>query len=68
MSGRHRNSSWSSAYHSATHELGLPAPTCVESGDLRHWVPGQSEQVLLHPKWLLKTWGISVNSDVLCGA
>jgi len=75
MRGRHRNSGWSSgrpaavppampsAFETRANELGLTAPTYVESHELRRWCQDNRNQYYI-PEWLLKTWGISVNSDV----
>jgi hypothetical protein len=75
MNGRHRNLGWSSGQLAAVppdippvferraHELGLTVPTYVESGELRRWCQDNRNKCYI-PEWLLKTWGISVNSDV----
>ena len=39
------------------------APTYVESDELRRWCQDNRNKFHI-PEWLLKTWGISVNSDV----
>ena len=75
MSGRHENSGWSSgqpaavppaitpAFERRAHELGLTAPTYTESDELRRWCQDNRTKCYI-PEWLLKTWGISVSSDV----
>jgi len=52
-----------SAFETRANELGLTAPTYVESHELRRWCQDNRNQYYI-PEWLLKTWGISVNSDV----
>jgi hypothetical protein len=75
MSARHRNLGWSSgqpaavppaipsAFERRVDELGLTAPTYLESGELRRWCQDNRNKCYI-PEWLLKTWGIPVNSDV----
>jgi hypothetical protein len=75
MSGRRGNSGWSSgqsatvppaipsAFETRASELGLSAPTYVESDELRRWCQDNRNRCYV-PEWLLKTWGISVNSAV----
>jgi len=76
MNGRHRNlGCWSSgqapaippavapAFERRADELGLTAPTYVDSGELRRWCQDNRNKCYI-PEWLLKTWGISVNSDL----
>jgi hypothetical protein len=75
MSGKYGNTGWSSgrpaavppaipsAFETRAHELGLTAPTYVESGELRRWCHDNRNKCYI-PEWLLKAWGISVNSDV----
>lgn len=43
-------------------ELGLTAPTYVESQELRRWCQANRNKCYI-PEWLLKEWGITVNSD-----
>jgi hypothetical protein len=75
MNGRHRSLGWSSgqapaippavppAFERRADELGLTAPTYIDSGELRRWCQDNRNKCYI-PEWLLKTWGISVNSDV----
>jgi hypothetical protein len=74
MSGRHGTSGWASgrppavpldipsAFETRASELGLTAPTYVESHELRRWCEANRNKCYI-PEWLLRTWGISVNSD-----
>jgi hypothetical protein len=74
MNRRHRNTGWTSglavvppdtppAFERFALELGLTAPTYVESGELRRWCQDNRNKYYI-PEWLLKTWGIAVSSDV----
>jgi hypothetical protein len=75
MSRRHGNLGWSSgrpaavppatpsAFEMRVSELGLTAPTYAESHELRRWCQDNRNKCYI-PEWLLKTWDISVNSDV----
>lgn len=74
MSGRHGSPGWSSgrppaipadmpsAFEMRVSELGLTAPTYVESQELRRWCQANRNKCYI-PEWLLKEWGITVNSD-----
>ncbi len=74
MSGKHGNTGWSSgrpaavppdmpsAFETRASELGLTAPTYVESQELHRWCHANRNKCYI-PEWLLKTWGITVNAD-----
>lgn len=51
-----------SAFETRAAELGLTPPTYVESPELRRWCEVNRNKCYI-PEWLLKAWGISVNSD-----
>jgi hypothetical protein len=75
MSGKHGNLGWSSgrpravppaipsAFETRVCELGLATPAYMESRELRCWCEANRNKYYI-PEWLLKAWGISVNSDV----
>jgi hypothetical protein len=75
MNGRHGNSGWSSgrpgavppaipsAFETLVDELKLTAPTYMESQELHCWCQANRNKCYI-PEWLLKAWGIPVNSDV----
>jgi hypothetical protein len=44
-------------------ELGLTKDTCVDSEALRRWCVLNRNRCYV-PEWLLKAWGIFVDSDV----
>jgi hypothetical protein len=43
-------------------ELGLTKDTCADSEELRGWCVLNRNRCYI-PEWLLKTWGILVDSD-----
>ena len=51
------------AFETRFDELKLTAPTYVESQELHRWCQANRIKCCA-PEWLLKTWCISVNSDV----
>ena len=74
MNHRHENS-WGSgspalvppamptAFETLAGELSLTAETYFESLELRRWCHDNRNKCYV-PEWLLKAWGISVNSDL----
>ncbi len=75
MSGRFRDYGWSSgqapavpppsipsAFETRASELGLTAPTYVDSEELRHWCKANRNKLYI-PEWLLKIWGMTVTAD-----
>lgn len=44
------------------HELRLTNDTCAASDELRRWCIDNRNRCYV-PEWLLKTWGISVDTD-----
>jgi len=51
------------AFEEQIRRLGLDERTCVGSKQLREWCERNKEQCYI-PEWLLKQWGISVDSDL----
>jgi hypothetical protein len=52
------------AFETRAHELRLTAPTYLESQELRRWCKDNRNKCYI-PEWLLKEWGISINSEEL---
>jgi hypothetical protein len=75
MNRRHEGSNWGSgspvlvppamptAFETRATELSLTADTYFESLELRRWCQDNRNKSYI-PEWLLKAWGISVNSDM----
>ncbi len=51
------------AFETRATELSLTADTYFESLELRRWCQDNRNKSYI-PEWLLKAWGISVNSDM----
>lgn len=74
MNHRRERTGWSSggcvtvppsmptAFEMLVSELSLTVPTYSESPELRRWCQVNRNKCYI-PEWLLKAWGISVNSD-----
>jgi hypothetical protein len=52
------------AFETRARELSLTAPMYADSQQLRRWCEDNLNKCYI-PEWLLKAWGISVNSDEL---
>lgn len=68
------NPNWSSGYFPITRpaatefetrvrDLGLTMNNCAESVKLRNWCEANHHRCFI-PEWLLKAWGIPIDSDV----
>jgi hypothetical protein len=51
------------AFDEQAQKLGLNEQNCVGSEELRHWCKRNKDRCYI-PEWLLKRWGISVDSNV----
>jgi hypothetical protein len=51
------------AFETRARELSLTVPTYADSQELRSWCEDNRNKCYI-PEWLLKAWGISVDSDV----